>query len=169
MKIVGLLTNDAVLAELGARLQRARINLSLTQQALAQEAGVSRLTVEALEHGRSINTGNLLRILRALGMIDALDALAPDTGPGPIELAETQGRGRVRVRASRAARPHNTWTWGDESGPAKPVRRRRMVSDVPSADHEVKRIPRKRTVSDVKPDDDTSGKESRRGPKRKVR
>ncbi|MDP3738037.1 MAG: helix-turn-helix transcriptional regulator [Hyphomonadaceae bacterium] len=150
MKIIGLLTNDAVLAELGARLQRARINLSLTQQALAQEAGVSRLTVEALEHGRSINTGNLLRILRALDMIDALDALAPDTGPGPIELAETQGRGRVRVRASRAARPHNTWTWGDESEPAKPMRRRRMMSD-------------------VKPDDDASGKGGRRRSKRKVR
>ena len=40
MKITEFLTDEAILAEIGPRIARRRLDLSLTQAALAREAGV---------------------------------------------------------------------------------------------------------------------------------
>ena len=57
----------------------------LTQAQLAERAGLSRDTLTRLEHGDGgVSTENLLRILRALGILDgvsaALDPYASDLG-----------------------------------------------------------------------------------------
>ena len=100
---------------LGQRLARHRLNRNLTQAALAAEAGVSALTVQRIERGRSSQAANLIRILRALGLLDNLDALVPEPAISPIQQARM--RGRVRQRASsRPGRPEppTEWSWGDE-------------------------------------------------------
>lgn len=48
MKITAHLTDESVLGELGARLASARLRRNLTQAALAEQAGVSKRTVERL-------------------------------------------------------------------------------------------------------------------------
>ena len=53
MKLTTEMTDAAVLQELGARLHRRRIDANLTQAQLAEEAGVSKRTVERIEAGRS--------------------------------------------------------------------------------------------------------------------
>ena len=40
MKIDGMLTDEAVLAELGSRIAQRRLELQLTQAMLAEQAGV---------------------------------------------------------------------------------------------------------------------------------
>ena len=100
---------------LGRRLARHRLNRNLTQAALAAEAGVSALTVQRIERGHSLQAANLIRILRALGLLDNLDALVPEPAISPIQQARM--RGRVRQRASsRPGRPEppTEWSWGDE-------------------------------------------------------
>jgi len=42
-------TDDSVLAELGGRLARIRLDRNLTQAQLAEQAGVSKRTIERLE------------------------------------------------------------------------------------------------------------------------
>ena len=49
MKIEPQLTDEAVLQELGGRLTQSRIGHNLTQAALAEQAGVSKRTIERLE------------------------------------------------------------------------------------------------------------------------
>jgi len=65
MQITNGLTDDAALAELGFRLARARLARNLTQQQLADQAGVSVDTVRRLERRQSITLTALLRLLRA--------------------------------------------------------------------------------------------------------
>ncbi|MGH2873841.1 MAG: helix-turn-helix transcriptional regulator [Solirubrobacteraceae bacterium] len=56
----------------------------LTQPQLAERAGISPQTVRNLEKGRSVSVENLLRISRALGLLDqlaeAIDPLNSDLG-----------------------------------------------------------------------------------------
>jgi transcriptional regulator with XRE-family HTH domain len=68
---------------------------------LARDAGVGNRTVRNLERGGDVQLGTLLRILRALGRLDALDAFLPRPGVSPMELLRSGGRERQRASASR--------------------------------------------------------------------
>ena len=108
-------SDHAALQALGRRLARHRLNRNLTQAEVAAEAGVSTLTVQRIEQGRSSQATNLIRILRALGLLDNLDSLVPEPAISPIQQARM--RGRIRQRASsRAGKPEPPaeWSWGDE-------------------------------------------------------
>ncbi len=96
--------NDAaVLAELGRRVQTHRLNLNLTQSAVAAKAGVSRRALQKLEGGRTCTLLVLVRILRALGRLDALDGFLPEPGLSPLQLAKLKGRERKRAGRTRGA------------------------------------------------------------------
>ena len=108
-------SDDAALEALGRRLARHRLNRNLTQAALAAQAGVSTPTVQRIEQGHSSQAANLIRILRALGLLDNLDALVPEPPLSPIQQARM--RGRIRQRASSSSGEPETpadWSWGDE-------------------------------------------------------
>lgn len=60
------MTDAAVLAELGERLARLRLQRNLTQAQLAREAGVSKRTLIRLERGESSQVTNLIRVVRSL-------------------------------------------------------------------------------------------------------
>jgi transcriptional regulator with XRE-family HTH domain len=110
-------TADAFLGEIGGRLARVRLDRNLTQRELADQAGVSKRTVERLESGAAATQlSGFIRVCRALGLLERFDALVPDSLPSPI--AQVKLRGRLRRRASSAKTPapsSKKWTWGDES------------------------------------------------------
>ncbi len=112
-------TDRQALAELGSRLARHRLNRNLTQNQLAQEAGVSKRTIARLENGQSSQVTNLVRVLRSLGLLGNLDALVPAPFASPIEALKARSRKRHRASpASKRAKPSSEWTWGDD----KPAR-----------------------------------------------
>ena len=51
MKISQLLADEAILAELGKRITRRRLDLELTQAAVAEQAGIAKRTLERVEAG----------------------------------------------------------------------------------------------------------------------
>ncbi|MDP2712380.1 MAG: helix-turn-helix domain-containing protein [Solirubrobacteraceae bacterium] len=113
MQITNELVDDAVLAELGRRLTRLRLDRDLTQQQLADEAGVSRDTVLRLEGGRSVTLTALLRLLRALQLLEGIELLVPEPLPSPIEQLEREGARRRRASGSRPERDDRApWRWG---------------------------------------------------------
>jgi transcriptional regulator with XRE-family HTH domain len=59
------MTDDAILAEIGNRIARYRIDQQVTQADLAEQAGVSKRTVERVEAGASVQFSTVIRILRA--------------------------------------------------------------------------------------------------------
>lgn len=119
MKITTELTDEAVMAELGGRLRRWRLQQrDLTQARLATEAGVSTATVARIEAGESVQLTSLIRVLRHLGMLDALERLVPPPTPSPIERLMRSGRERQRARSTQKDEPttpeDRRWSWGDE-------------------------------------------------------
>jgi transcriptional regulator with XRE-family HTH domain len=115
MKIEAHLTDPAILQELGERLARARIDLNLTQAALAERSGVAKRTIERLESGEAATQlSGFLRVCRALGLLDRFESLLPETAPSPMALLQQQGRRRQRASGGKAKQaPPKKWTWGE--------------------------------------------------------
>lgn len=115
MRINASASDDAVLQELGERIAAARLALNLTQAELADQAGVSKRSVERLESGQvATQLSSFVRVCRALGLIENLDALLPTPTVSPIALLKLQGRRRQRASKPKAAKP-GAWTWGEPS------------------------------------------------------
>ncbi|HEY7952211.1 MAG TPA: helix-turn-helix transcriptional regulator [Solirubrobacteraceae bacterium] len=127
MKFEEHLTDEATLAELGARLERTRLERNLTQRELADEAGVERKALQRLEAGQPVRLSTFIRVLRVLGLLEALERLVPEPTPSPIELLKLHGHRRRRASGKRrgstpGGEPAGPWQWGDESpGEESPV------------------------------------------------
>jgi len=105
---------EAIEAEIGRRLEAARLAANISQAELAAEAGVSRRTITRLESGEGVSVNTLIRILRALGLEDRLAMLLPEADVSPIDRVRLHGKSRQRARPSARAAPGD-WTWGDDT------------------------------------------------------
>ncbi len=115
MDITAQLTDQAILQELGARLAQARIELNLTQAALAEQSGVAKRTIERLESGEAATQlSGFLRVCRTLGLLERFELLLPEAPPSPMALLKQQGRRRQRASGPpKAAATTKKWTWGE--------------------------------------------------------
>ncbi len=115
MKIEKQLTDAAILKEIGERTARRRLDLQLSQADLAEEAGLSKRTVERMEAGESAQLSSMIRVLRALNLMDKLDGLIPEVTARPMELLKLKGKLRKRASSARKAdKSAEEWRWGDE-------------------------------------------------------
>lgn len=116
MRITNELTDETVAGELGQRLARTRLERNLTQAKLAEQAGISKRTLERLESGAaSTQLSALVRVCRALDLMDRFDALVPPPIPSPIQQLKLEGRKRKRASSKVIQSTDKKWTWGDES------------------------------------------------------
>ena len=108
-------TDTSILADIGKRLSRQRLDMNLTQAELAHQAGVSKSTLERIESGKSIQLTNFIRVLRSLNLIHAMNSFLPKVAPSPIELIKSKGKERKRANPNRKkSTPEKAWSWGDE-------------------------------------------------------
>src|SRR2546425_1078234 len=102
MKIAKQATDEAVLSELGGRLAQVRLERNLTQAQLAEQAGVSKRTVERLESGSvATQLSGFIRVCRVLDWVERFDLLVPDPVPSPVEQLKLRGRKRQRATTQR--------------------------------------------------------------------
>jgi transcriptional regulator with XRE-family HTH domain len=107
-----------LLDRISKRLVKHRLNRNLTQEELAEAAGISRRTLARLENGEPTQLENFLRTLIALGLDEGLDKLVPDVPDSPIQQLDRAGRSRKRASGKRKQRADSgggPWSWGDES------------------------------------------------------
>lgn len=95
MNIHGM-TDDAIALELGARIQRQRLNRNKTQDEIAEAVGVSKPTIIQLERGQAKLT-TLISVMRALGMLDQVDQIVPEVPASPIQVYKMAGAVRKRA------------------------------------------------------------------------
>ncbi len=115
MKIDANLNDSTLLQLIGQRLAQSRLALNLTQQQLADQAGLGLRTVQRLESGAvATQLSGFLRVCRVLGLIEGLDALLPPVASSPMAQLKQQHSGqRKRASGVTANRSGDEWTWGD--------------------------------------------------------
>ena len=99
------MSDRAILTEIGERLSRRRLNRNMTQEELAATSGVARRLIQRIEGGQGCSLENLIRILRALGLLGELDAFLPELGVSPLQLAKSKGHKRLRAAGRRGGHP----------------------------------------------------------------
>lgn len=102
MKITSEKSETAVLRELGQRLVHERLKQELTQAQIAAASGVSKRTIERIESGHSAQFASVIRLLRALSLLEQLDTLVPSRDLPPAEFFLDGGRQRKRAKGKRS-------------------------------------------------------------------
>jgi transcriptional regulator with XRE-family HTH domain len=90
------LTNEEILRKLGERLRQRRLERNLTVEDLAKHCGLNRKSILAAESGEDVRLSTLVKLLRGMGMLGALDAALPDTLPSAGAFST---RGKLRKHA----------------------------------------------------------------------
>ncbi len=110
-----MMTDEALLRLLGERLSDVRLARNLTQQQLAEQAGLGLRTVQRLELGATATQlSGFIRVCRALGLVENLEAFIPQPAVSPMAQLKQAGRKRQRATGKKAAvRAPEKWTWGD--------------------------------------------------------
>lgn len=99
----GSTTRD-VLREMGERIRSYRLQQNVPIRQVALDAGLGIATVQRAEAGRGFTATTLVKLLRALGRLDALDAFLPAPSISPIQIAELGGRERLKAGSPRPRR-----------------------------------------------------------------
>ena len=106
-------TSRSLRAELGVRLARQRLARNVTQEALAETAGIGLRTLRRVEAGDPSSVDSVLRVVIALGLADGLMTGIPALEVRPIERVESRGRERRRARSSKSRTSDEPWSWSD--------------------------------------------------------
>jgi len=117
MKIDLKMTDQALLKVIGERVAGLRLARNLTQQQLAEQAGLGLRTVQRLELGTTAaQLSGFIRICRTLGVLERFETLLPEPTLSPMAQLKQAGRKRLRATGRKAAagKP-GKWTWGESS------------------------------------------------------
>ena len=80
-----MLSDTIILNRIGNHLKTVRLRQNITQQSLADAAGVSLSTLKKIEKGEIGSFDSLLRVLRTLGKLDVLQPLVDEEQLSPSE------------------------------------------------------------------------------------
>jgi len=95
------LSNSAIIEEIGKRLKEYRFQRKLTQQEVADQAGISLFSIYQIENGKAITLNVFLSILRVLQLLDNLELFIPEIGISPILLLKLKGKTLKRIKKSK--------------------------------------------------------------------
>lgn len=111
-----MFVSDAViLLEIGKRISLTRLNANITQKDLAKEAGISHRTLTRIEVGESVQFISIIRVLRALNMLDNLNLLVPETAESPLQKLKLKKQRQRASTQEQNLKKDSTWTWSDDS------------------------------------------------------
>jgi len=96
-----VLSNAAIVQETGKRIRAYRLKKKLSQQELAERAGISIFTVAQIEHGKPVSIAMIVPVLRVLRLLDNLEALLPEIAISPVEMLKLKGKQPQRIRLKK--------------------------------------------------------------------
>ena len=117
MRIDSRMTDEALMRLLGERLSGIRLARNLTQQQLAEQAGLGLRTVQRLELGAvATQLSGFLRVCRVLGLVENLEGFIPESSVSPMAQLKQAGRKRQRATGRKAETGGvKKWTWGESA------------------------------------------------------
>lgn len=90
------MTNNSIAAEIGRRIEQMRLERNFTQQQVADEVGISRISYRKLVGGAG-KFENIIAVLRVLGRLDLVEQFVPETTFSPMERLKLKGKQRRRA------------------------------------------------------------------------
>ena len=119
MKIDSHITDETLLKQIGERVARLRLSMNLTQEQLAEQAGLGLRTVQRLELGvAATQLSGFVRVCRVLGLVEGFEALIPVPVPSLVAQLKLRGKERKRASSVKPAEPSGKWQWGAQAGKA---------------------------------------------------
>lgn len=109
------MTNQAIATELGRRIEQMRLEKNLTQQQIADEIGISRVSYRKLVNGAG-KFENVIAVLRALDRLDLLENFIPETAFSPMEQLKMKGKRRRRASGEGIKRESETQATNNNKG-----------------------------------------------------
>ncbi len=94
------MTDQAVAAEIGQRIDQLRLERNMTQQQIADTVGLSRVSYAKLVTGQA-KFANVIAVLRALDQLALLESFVPEAVFSPLEQLKMKGKQRQRASGSR--------------------------------------------------------------------
>ena len=117
MRISEMHDDNEIIKEIGERIKAHRIASNMTQKQLAEKGRVSLSTVVRIEDGDDTKLSNVVKLLRALNLIENLNAIVPEERNDYKRIFEKKSM-RKRVRRSpsyKIEKPaigfKTSWTW----------------------------------------------------------
>lgn len=102
MDDIYMLADAIILDRMGNHLKAVRLRQNITQQSLADTAGVSLSSLKKIEKGEIKSFDSFLRILRTLGKLDVLQPLVDEEQLSPSEYYELVQSNANRHQRQRA-------------------------------------------------------------------
>ena len=91
-------SDKALIETMGNFVKKNRLQQNKTQAQIAKAAGVNRWTLSQLENGQPVTMLSFIQILRALDLLNIMDAFTIDKQISPIQLAKYEQMQRKRAR-----------------------------------------------------------------------
>jgi len=107
MEDIKWMSDADILLKIGDKVKELRLARNMSQKKLAEDAGLSLITIQQIEKGNGTSVRSLLRVLRMLDSLNALDYFVREKELSPIEFAEFMKHQKSRQRASRS-KNHDT-------------------------------------------------------------
>ncbi len=93
------MNDDAVITMIGAFVRHHRLEQDLSQQTLADRAGIHRSTLADVENGKRCHIVTLIQLLRVLNRLDVFKSFQVNRQLSPMAIAKLELQ--QRKRASR--------------------------------------------------------------------
>jgi transcriptional regulator with XRE-family HTH domain len=110
-------TPDQIAADIGATLMQLRLAQNISQEELAETAGVSVRTLRRLEAGEGCALDTFIRLLQALDLAGHLRTLLPEPGIRPAERMVREAKVPQRASRKRKNKPATPWIWDEDLTP----------------------------------------------------
>lgn len=98
-KTIYQMSDDTIIQTIGNFVRHHRLLQNITQQSLADKAGINRTTLSDLELGRRCQLITLIQVLRILNQLHVFESFFIKPQISPIKLAELELK--KRQKASR--------------------------------------------------------------------
>ena len=102
MDDIYMLADATILNRIGNKLKATRLKQNITQQSLADSAGVSLSSLKKIEKGEIGSFDSFLRVLRTLGKLDVLQSLVDEEQLSPSEYYKLVQSNAVKHQRQRA-------------------------------------------------------------------
>jgi len=101
------MSDQAISQVIGSFVKHHRIDQNRTQDAVAEDAGISRSTLSLLERGKKVNLSSLIQVLRVLDQLSILQAFIIERQISPMLLAEMDQKKRYRASKQKQKKDMN--------------------------------------------------------------